>query len=404
VPFEGQSMGEILVKHVSQAPPAPRAINPQIPPAVEQIILRCLAKRPDDRFPTMKAMRDALLDADAYLASSPPVMPAALTTSSPAARTLFVDNGAPAANAAALGHAATSAMPAAQPPPVGRSTGPALALKAPPPSMIAHPGAEARTMFQPGNPQPVPPAGLGADARTAIVDGNADPALAAARRSTAVPGMQIPAQPTNQTMVIGTPAGYKDRPPRKTGLIVLLLVIAAAAVGGGIALAMMLGGGSSDSDPDPDPDPGPGSAAEAEAKSPPPPPPPPPPAAPDAGAATTVEPILVRVRIESEPPGAEVTIDGTARGVTPADVELAPDGAEHELVLRHPEMREKKKTIKVTGEQTIRLELEKAPRAEPEGDGDAKKPRDRKKPRDDKKKPGSDEDEDDLARPSWMKK
>jgi eukaryotic-like serine/threonine-protein kinase len=88
VPFEGQSMGEILVKHVSQAPPAARAINPQVPPAVEQIILRCLAKRPDDRFPTMKAMRDALLDADAYLASGPPVMPAAAVLG-PQEKTMF---------------------------------------------------------------------------------------------------------------------------------------------------------------------------------------------------------------------------------------------------------------------------------------------------------------------------
>src|SRR3970282_733880 len=89
VPFEGQTMGEILVKHVSQAPPAPRAINGQIPPAVEQIILRCLAKHPDGRFPTMKAVRDALLVADAYLASQPPVMPASPIALGPQDRTIF---------------------------------------------------------------------------------------------------------------------------------------------------------------------------------------------------------------------------------------------------------------------------------------------------------------------------
>ncbi|MCA9677956.1 MAG: serine/threonine protein kinase, partial [Myxococcales bacterium] len=95
VPFDGESMGSVLVKQVTQAPPAPRALNPHIPPSVEQIILRCLTKSPDARFPTMIALRDALLDPDRYLASSPPVVPAALTRSSPAARTLFVDDAGP---------------------------------------------------------------------------------------------------------------------------------------------------------------------------------------------------------------------------------------------------------------------------------------------------------------------
>jgi serine/threonine-protein kinase len=44
VPFDGESMGEVLVKQVMHAPPPPRATNPTIPPSVEQIILRCLAK------------------------------------------------------------------------------------------------------------------------------------------------------------------------------------------------------------------------------------------------------------------------------------------------------------------------------------------------------------------------
>src|SRR5256885_7273295 len=49
VPFDCQSMGEILIKQVMHAPPSPRGINPHVPPAIEQIILRCLAKSPDAR-------------------------------------------------------------------------------------------------------------------------------------------------------------------------------------------------------------------------------------------------------------------------------------------------------------------------------------------------------------------
>ena len=31
-------------------PPAPRTLNPEIPPALERLILRLLAKKPEDRF------------------------------------------------------------------------------------------------------------------------------------------------------------------------------------------------------------------------------------------------------------------------------------------------------------------------------------------------------------------
>ena len=67
LPFDGETMGEVLVKQVTQLPPPPRGLNPSIPPSVEQIVLRCLAKTLDARFPTMIALREALLDPEAYL-------------------------------------------------------------------------------------------------------------------------------------------------------------------------------------------------------------------------------------------------------------------------------------------------------------------------------------------------
>jgi hypothetical protein len=76
LPFDGESMGEVLVKQVTQLPPAPRGLNPSIPPSVEQVLLRCLAKPVGARFQSMQELRAALLDPEAYLRSAPPIAPA----------------------------------------------------------------------------------------------------------------------------------------------------------------------------------------------------------------------------------------------------------------------------------------------------------------------------------------
>jgi serine/threonine-protein kinase len=108
VPFEGNSMGEVLVKQVTKLPPAPRALNPAVPPSVEQIVLRCLAKDRGTRFQNMGELRNAVLDPEKYLASSPPVVLAAgeVTGQRPKATQFFhgaADNSA--APAGPVGHA-----------------------------------------------------------------------------------------------------------------------------------------------------------------------------------------------------------------------------------------------------------------------------------------------------------
>ncbi len=49
VPFDGESAVTIALKHVSEAPEPPRALNPNIPPELEQTILWTLNKNPADR-------------------------------------------------------------------------------------------------------------------------------------------------------------------------------------------------------------------------------------------------------------------------------------------------------------------------------------------------------------------
>jgi beta-lactam-binding protein with PASTA domain/predicted Ser/Thr protein kinase len=57
VPFEGDSAVAVALKQVSETPRRPSAINPDIPPALDAVVMRALAKDPDARFK----------DADAFL-------------------------------------------------------------------------------------------------------------------------------------------------------------------------------------------------------------------------------------------------------------------------------------------------------------------------------------------------
>ena len=61
-PFVGATPVEVCVAQLTQAPPPPRTVLPsaEISPAFEAILLRALAKSPDERFPSADAMRAEL--------------------------------------------------------------------------------------------------------------------------------------------------------------------------------------------------------------------------------------------------------------------------------------------------------------------------------------------------------
>jgi serine/threonine-protein kinase len=61
VPFTGESPVEIAMKHLSDTPKPPSLLRPEIPPDLDMIVLRALAKNPDDRFQTAEEM-DAELE------------------------------------------------------------------------------------------------------------------------------------------------------------------------------------------------------------------------------------------------------------------------------------------------------------------------------------------------------
>jgi serine/threonine-protein kinase len=59
VPFEAPTPVEVLTKHITEAPVPPRQRRPsaEITEAAERLILKALAKEPDDRFQSMDELR-----------------------------------------------------------------------------------------------------------------------------------------------------------------------------------------------------------------------------------------------------------------------------------------------------------------------------------------------------------
>lgn len=60
LPYAGGDTLQIYVQHLEQAPIKPSELWPEVPPALEALLLRCLEKKPALRFPTASALIDAL--------------------------------------------------------------------------------------------------------------------------------------------------------------------------------------------------------------------------------------------------------------------------------------------------------------------------------------------------------
>ncbi len=72
VPFKAETPIAVLVKHINDPLPPPRVVNPNLPQPVEQVILKAMAKNPDDRFATAADLVRALKAAVADAARQPP--------------------------------------------------------------------------------------------------------------------------------------------------------------------------------------------------------------------------------------------------------------------------------------------------------------------------------------------
>jgi len=74
-PFDGASQVSVIVAHVNDAPPLPHLVHAGLPPSVSRIVLRMMAKAPEDRY---QRYRDIIEDLDALLAGREPVHAPAL--------------------------------------------------------------------------------------------------------------------------------------------------------------------------------------------------------------------------------------------------------------------------------------------------------------------------------------
>jgi len=73
VPFEAETPMAVVVRHITDPLPLPRQMNPDIPEVVERVILKALAKKPEDRFASTGEMAAALREAVSQMPTVPTV-------------------------------------------------------------------------------------------------------------------------------------------------------------------------------------------------------------------------------------------------------------------------------------------------------------------------------------------
>ncbi|GAB4538043.1 MAG: hypothetical protein Fur002_00870 [Anaerolineales bacterium] len=84
VPFDDPSPASIALQHISEPPPAPRSINPELSPAVETVLLKALEKEPQARYSSgaklIAALDEALKDKGSTPKMSLPPLPVGAPT------------------------------------------------------------------------------------------------------------------------------------------------------------------------------------------------------------------------------------------------------------------------------------------------------------------------------------
>lgn len=87
LPFEADTPLAVVMKHVNEQPPLPMTFNPDVPLDLQEVILKALAKNPDDRYQSAREMATALrqvnLQGQKAAAAAPATTPSSPTWSPP---------------------------------------------------------------------------------------------------------------------------------------------------------------------------------------------------------------------------------------------------------------------------------------------------------------------------------
>ena len=73
VPFRAGNLYELMEAHVEQPPPEPKQLTEQVPPVLNDVILKALQKKPEQRFQSAAEFEDALAAVDTSETSHPAV-------------------------------------------------------------------------------------------------------------------------------------------------------------------------------------------------------------------------------------------------------------------------------------------------------------------------------------------
>jgi serine/threonine-protein kinase len=246
LPFAAPTPMALLMMQTQQQPPSLRSLNPAIPPAVEVVVLKALAKKPEDRYQTAAALMNDLRAAAAApsvetrVAQVPPGaigdLPTVATYGLPPA---------PGSGPAAYPPAVPGSGPAAYPIPVPGS-GPAAYPPAAPGSGPAYPsplpgsGPAAYPPAMPGSG----PAGWATPASgpAGWANPGSGPAMSPPLAPTYMTGLSaLPGQSPNPPAPL-PPAAQPRRPRRmRAALLIVLAFVLVAGGGATLAVAASLG-------------------------------------------------------------------------------------------------------------------------------------------------------------------
>lgn len=85
LPFDAPQPLDVAMLHMTETPSPPREFRPELSPTLEAVILKTLAKEPEDRYPSGVALADALAQA---LRTTPAEVPTPLPSANPSRLTI----------------------------------------------------------------------------------------------------------------------------------------------------------------------------------------------------------------------------------------------------------------------------------------------------------------------------